>query len=129
MSTQQEQTAADPYAELTAAWEAGRRIRILDSNGYRTKWHQKGVDPDLVWKYSEVCYEIEPLPADKFTPEPTPSGKMSDKLAASLQQGDVALVLTRPDLATLTALVEKSWRTDDEFKILGNLKKLMEARR
>jgi len=51
-----------------------------------------------------------------------------DKLCASLQQGDVAVVLTRPDLATLTSLVEKSWSTNDEFKILGNLKKLMEAK-
>ena len=61
---------------------------------------------------------------------PSPSGQsVLDKLAASLQQGDVALVLTRADLATLTALVEKSWRTDDEFRILGKLKKLMEAKR
>lgn len=62
--------------------------------------------------------------------QPTTSGmSVLDKLCASLQQGDVAVVLTRPDLATLTALVEKSWRTDDEFRILGKLKKLMEAKR
>lgn len=61
---------------------------------------------------------------------PSPSGQsVLDKLAASLQQGDVAVVLTRPDLATLTSLVEKHWQGETEFRILGNLKKLMEARR
>lgn len=70
---------------------------------------------------------------NKFSPvivPPAPSGmSVLDKLAASLQSGDVALVLTRADLGTLTSLVEKSWKTDDEFRILGNMKKLMEARR
>lgn len=62
--------------------------------------------------------------------QPTTSGmSVLDKLCASLQQGDVALVLTRHDLATLTALVEKSWSSEDEFRILGKLKKLMEAKR
>lgn len=62
--------------------------------------------------------------------QPTTQGMtVIDKLCASLQQGDVALVLTRADLAMLTRLVEKHWRSDDEFRILGNLKKLMEAKR
>lgn len=62
--------------------------------------------------------------------QPTTSGmSVFDKLCASLQQGDVAVVLTRPDLATLTALVEKSWSSEDEFRILGKLTKLMEAKR
>lgn len=70
---------------------------------------------------------------NKFPPavigQPTTSGmSVLDKLCASLQQGDVAVVLTRPDLATLTSLVEKSWSSDDEFRILGKLKKMMEAR-
>lgn len=62
--------------------------------------------------------------------QPTTSGmSVFDKLCASLQQGDVALVLTRADLATLTSLVDKHWQGEAEFRILGNLKKLMEARR
>lgn len=64
------------------------------------------------------------------TQQPSPSGmSVLDKLAASLQSGDVALVLTRADLGRLIAMVEQQWRTDDEFRILGNMKKLMGAKR
>jgi len=69
-----------------------------------------------------------PMPPAVIGQPTMPGMSVLDKLCASLQQGDVALVLTRPDLATLTALVEKSWRTDDEFRILGKLNKLMEAK-
>lgn len=69
---------------------------------------------------------------NKFSPvivPPAPSGmSVLDKLCASLQSGDVALVLTRPDLGRLTSMVEKSWKTDDEFRILGKLIKLRDSR-
>lgn len=62
--------------------------------------------------------------------QPSPSGmSVLDKLAASLQSGDVALVLTRADLPTLASMVRRTWDSPDEFRILGNIDKLVEARR
>lgn len=64
------------------------------------------------------------------TQQPSPSGmSVLDKLAASLQSGDVALVLTRADLLTLASMVRRTWDSPDEFRILGNIDKLVEARR
>lgn len=70
---------------------------------------------------------------NKFSPvivPPAPSGmSILDKLAASLQSGDVALVLTRADLLTLASMVRRTWDSPDEFRILGNIDKLVEAKR
>lgn len=68
MSAQQEQTAADPYAELKAAWDAGRRIRISDEI-YPTRWYSKSDGASLNWDCPPEDYEIEPLPADKWAAE------------------------------------------------------------
>lgn len=72
----------------------------------------------------EGCVPMPPA----FTPSPSGQSVL-DKLAASLQQGDVALVLTRADLLTLASMVRRTWDSPDEFRILGNIDKLVEAKR
>lgn len=103
MSTRQEQTAADPYAELKAASKAGRRIRVKDTRG---KWCRWMLGTNWAWTSPVDHYEIEPLPT-YHTPEvvkerreqaeaintamnPTPAGKMSDKELAEIYQNTTA---------------------------------------
>lgn len=75
-------------------------------------------------------WELTP-PASSTTidEKPPPKESVLDRLARDLQNGDVALVLTRADLDILTGMVERSWRGSAEWRIFENLKKLKEARR
>lgn len=58
---------ADPYAELKAAWEAGRTIIVTGSRGAVTANKNRGQLID--WVFPPDRYEIEPLPADKWAAE------------------------------------------------------------
>jgi len=58
---------ADPYAELKAAWDAGRRIRCLTTK--EDSWRRKGCEFPFLWTEPPEDYEIEPLPADKWAAE------------------------------------------------------------
>lgn len=60
---------ADPYAHLKLAWANKRRIRTRrkGSDGW-SEWNQPG-DVVFYWNLPPECYEIEPLPADKWAKE------------------------------------------------------------
>lgn len=60
---------ADPYAHLKLAWANKRRIRTRrkGSDGW-SEWNQPG-DVVFYWNLPPECYEIEPLPADKWAAE------------------------------------------------------------
>ena len=51
------------------------------------------------------------------------------KLIRALQNGDVAMVLTRRKLDVLIALLDSKWTTEEEFEVLQDLKKLRDATR
>jgi len=87
MSTDQNQT--DPYAELKTAWEAGRRIRVKYQRGGWDQWRTKGVDGSFCWNEKPECYEIEPLPADKWAKEKTAhaQGKRIEMLISDDEYG------------------------------------------
>jgi hypothetical protein len=48
---------------------------------------------------------------------------------APLQNGDVALVMTRTELRVLIDMVFTSWKTDEQFALLKKLEALRDARR
>ena len=67
MSAQEQQTAADPYAELKAAWEAGKTLIITHCGATTTANKTKG--QFVYWVFPPECYEV--------APDPTPAGKMT----------------------------------------------------
>lgn len=63
-----------------------------------------------------------------ITVRPSPQS-VADNLVRALQEGDVALVMTRRQLGTLIGMVEAAWASGDEFDLLQKLHELRDARR
>lgn len=62
-------------------------------------------------------------PEQRLTAKP-PFGYVAAWLTLALQDGDVAVVLTRPQLERLIQMVEPMWTSGEDFEILKNLKRL-----
>ena len=67
-------------------------------------------------------WELAP-PENRITVKPSAEA-VADKSIRALQDGDVALVLTRRKLDALILALDTAWSTQDELDILNDLRKL-----
>jgi hypothetical protein len=66
------------------------------------------------------------IPEARVTAAP-PAQSVADRLIRALQNGDVAVVLTRRRLDALIALCERSWNSETEFELWIELKNLRDT--
>lgn len=68
-------------------------------------------------------------PEVRMTAAPSSAEDVAAKLIRALQNGDVAVVLTKSKLGSLIQLLDKNWTTPEEFEIFTDLKKLRDETR